>query len=255
MTPLEGTLLGLVQGLTEFLPVSSSGHLVIGQTVLGVTAGGVSFEVLVHAATVVAIVVSFRHRLARVVTGLEPGYAAKLAVATVPVGLVGILLREPVARAFEAPWLVVATLATTGALLLSLYALPRSAAGLAEPGWWATLGIGAAQAVAILPGISRSGTTIVAGLWLGLAPRPAAEFSFLLGIPAIAGAVVVESGALASASNAAPLAFGLGAGVAFVAALAAIAIVFRALEREVFPRFGFYCLAAAAGFAAYLLAA
>ncbi|HUP19056.1 MAG TPA: undecaprenyl-diphosphate phosphatase [Gemmatimonadota bacterium] len=256
MSPLEGALLGFVQGLTEFLPVSSSGHLVIVQTLLGLDGSNLVFDVVVHGATLAAIGVWFRRRLLGLVAAREWTYAGKLAVASLPVALVGGLFAEQVEAAFAAPELVVGTLALTGAALFSLYLRPdtgTSAAGLAQPGWAAALVIGAAQALAILPGISRSGLTIVAGLWLGLAPAAAAEFSFLLGIPAIAGAVVYQlRPTLAAAGGGQGAELLVGAAVAFASGLAAISLVFRLLTRRGFRRFGFYCCSVAIAFAAWL---
>lgn len=255
MTVIEGAVLGLIQGLTEFLPVSSSGHLVIGQTLFGLEGDHLAFDVFVHGATLLAVLVYFRSRLIAILRGWEWRYVVKLALATLPVVVSGVTFYPFVREAFSRPSLVVVFLAVTGMLLLSLYLRGRhgEGTGLQEPGWGTALAIGLFQACALLPGISRSGSTIVAGIWLGLAPAAAVEFSFLLAIPAIAGAIVYESGALRDAAGAgATDAFLVGAGVAFLSALVAIGVVFRTVERRHFRWFGFYCLAAAALFAAWL---
>ena len=149
-------------------------------------------------------------------------------------------------------------LAVTGALLLSLYLRSeddRPGSGALEPGWWTALAIGALQTCALLPGISRSGITIVAGIWLGLAPAAAAEFSFLMAIPAIVGAIVFESEALRTAAEAGMTdIFAIGSVFAFVSAIGAIGLVFRLVDRRRFRWLGFYCLVAAAVFGAWLAA-
>jgi undecaprenyl-diphosphatase len=271
MTLWEGIVLGLIQGLTEFLPVSSSGHLVIGQTFFDLQ-GLLAFDVFVHGATMLAIVVYFRRRLRDLLAGRSPAYVGKLALGTVPASIVGLGFREAIQRAFDSPILVVATLAVTGTALLSLGFAPSARregpgssprggtatppAGNAGPTWAAAWWIGCAQAVAILPGISRSGSTIVTGIWLGLAPAAAAEFSFLLGIPAIAGAMVLElliRGDVSGPWLSAP--FVAGGMMAFLTGLVTIFLVFRLLDRGEFRWFGLYCWAAAAAFGLWLWAA
>lgn len=257
MTVLEAAFLGLVQGLSEFLPISSSGHLVVAQFLFGVRSSQLAFGVLVHGATLMALIFVFRRRLAGLVARRDVDYLGKLALGTVPIAIIGLSFEAAVERAFESIWLVAGCLAVTGTALLSLYRLPdRPRPRPTVPGWSGALLIGLVQAAALLPGVSRSGTTIVAGLWLGLAPAAAAEFSFLLGIPAIAGALLIELGALRTAAGG-----GLGtemvagAVVAFLSGFVAIAVVFRLLERDTFRRFGFYCWSVAAGVATWLLVA
>lgn len=259
MNALDAIILGLIQGLTEFLPISSSGHLVIGQTLLGLPGSHLVFDVAVHGATLAAVVVWFRRRLWALLQGGDLEYVGKLAVATLPVAFVGAFLGRPIETAFGSPWLVVITLSVTGLGLLSLYArregqgAARPVIGRSAPTWRAAVIIGLAQAAAILPGISRSGSTIVAGLWLGLAPAAAAEFSFLLAIPAILGAVAYHASPLWGAAETGQGDLLLyGAGVAFASGLGAIALVLRLLERRGFRRFGFYCFAVAGAFAAWL---
>lgn len=253
MSVLQSIVLGIVQGLTEFLPISSSGHLVIGQTLAGLEEPQLAFDVLVHGATLLAIIVYFRSRLIEIVRQRDVQYVAKLCVATLPIVAVALTLSDAIERAFGSPLLVAGLLAVTGTVLLSLYRLPPDRPSAAPPSWKAAIIIGCAQAVAVLPGISRSGMTITAGLWLGVAPAAAAEFAFLLGIPAIAGAVVYQAGAMGDAvgqGHAAPMI--LGSLTAFAAGLLAIAVVFRLLVKREFRRFGFYCWGIAVAFALYL---
>lgn len=247
MTWWQGAVLGLVQGLTEFLPVSSSGHLVVAQRVLGVARQGVVLEVALHVATLVAVLVVYRRRIWDVLAGLSRKdggswrYAALLALATIPAALAGVLLGDWFEQAFDSLAVVGADFLVTGAILWSTRR-PAARAVLGEPSWRAAGGIGLAQAFAILPGISRSGSTVAAALWAGVRPTQAAEFSFLMSIPVIAGAAVLELPNLGSGTS------GIGPGplvVSFVSALvagiAAIKLLVLLLERGAFHRFAPYC--------------
>ena len=243
-------LLGLVQGVTEFLPVSSDGHLVIGQTLLGLRGSHLAFDVFIHGATLLAILVYFRGRLVGLVRWSALSYVAKLALATLPVVVVATTFYPWIRRAFGEPWLVSVFLAVTGLILLSLFLCPRDhgpGSGILEPGWWTALAIGCIQSFALLPGISRSGTTIVAGIWLGLSPMAAAEFSFLLALPTLGAATLYEGykdrAALATI-GALPIALGLT--VSFVVAWIVIAAFLGYLGKRGLTPFGIYRLALAA---------
>ena len=253
MTLIEALILGLVQGLTEFLPVSSSAHLVMGEELLGANEPGIAFDVLVHGATLLAVLIYFRRRIVQLVRERSWSYAGKIVVGTIPAGVVGLLFESAIERTFAAPGLIVFTLIVTGALLLSLRALPEERHEIEEPSflqaWW----IGCAQMVAILPGISRSGSTIVAARWLGLAPAAAAEFSFLLGVPAVAGAIVLQAGEMRTAAGAGlGLVYTVGWVAALISGIVAIMLVFWLLARRGFAFFGLYCWAAAAAFGTWL---
>lgn len=253
MTTLEALILGIVQGLTEFLPVSSSAHLVMGEELLGANEPGIAFDVLVHGATLLAVFVYFRRRILQLIVERSWAYAGKIVVGTIPAGIVGLALESAIERTFAAPALVVFTLLVTGGVLLSLKAIPEDREEVVEPSWWQAWWIGCAQMMAILPGISRSGSTIVAGRWLGMAPGAAAEFSFLLGVPAVAGAIVLQAGEMRDAAQAGQgLVYAVGLMGALVAGIVAIMLVFRLLARRAFPLFGWYCWAAAIAFGAWL---
>jgi undecaprenyl-diphosphatase len=256
VTTFEAVVLGLLQGLTEFLPVSSSGHLVIGATVLGVPVPGVVFEVFLHVATLLAVVIVYRRKIAELIVGgvrREPTslrYIGFLILATIPAGLVGIFLKESVEVAFDTPAVTGYMLLVTGALLLSTR-LVREDRGALEITLGIALLMGFAQAFAILPGISRSGTTIVAGIWAGTRGDKAAEFAFLMSIPAIGGAALLELGGLAG------MGIGLGpllAGflVALVSGIAAIVTLIWLLRRRAFYLFTFYVWPVALLFLFYL---
>jgi undecaprenyl-diphosphatase len=249
VTAREAFLLGIVQGLTEFFPVSSSGHLAMIQSVLGVSGdGGLVFEIAVHAATLVAIVIFYRRRIVALVTGALRGqaealvYGAKLAVGTVPAVIVGLTAKDAVEDAFASPALVGLCLLVTGSLLLTTRWTTARAHGQ-TPSFAMALAIGCAQAFAILPGISRSGTTVAIALALGLAPAAAAEFSFLLGVVAIAGATVLMLPDIASAGPDMVGTIAIGGVAALVSGVAAIWLFVRMLDRQVFHVFAYYAWA------------
>jgi undecaprenyl-diphosphatase len=245
VTYWESILLGFVQGATEFLPVSSSGHLVIAQTLLHVSVPGIVFEVAVHVATLVSILVAYRVRLAdlarralaRDASALR--YLALIVVASVPAGLVGVLLEDQVEALFESPVVPAVGLLLTGVLLWSTRsALPRATGSVST--WRTALLIGVAQALAITPGVSRSGTTIVAALWLGVEAREAAAFSFLMAIPAIAGAAVLELPNLGGSGVSISLLLA-GSVVACLTGIAAIRTLVILLQKRAFHAFAPYC--------------
>lgn len=214
MTVIKALILGVVQGVTEFLPVSSSGHLVLFGTWLGVRDSSLAFDVLVHLGTLLAVLVALRDDVKGLVRaagkfllGLFQGKAALLrlwqedmycrllglvVIATIPAGVAGLLWEEQIAALFVSVPLVGVNLLVTGTLLwYANKAGARRAAGK-EPSLPQALTVGVAQVAALAPGISRSGTTISAGLFAGLSREMAARFSFLLSLPTIAGAALLQ---------------------------------------------------------------
>jgi len=211
MDLLQATLLGILQGITEFLPVSSSGHLVAGQALLGMESPGVILEVSLHFGTLVAILLVFwEDLLGLAVDGLKglvllgqrkPGEIAASAprfftalavvVGSVPAGLSGVFLKDYITPFFEGDLTACGIfLVVTGLMLLATRWALSGEVEHTGPG--RGLLVGVAQALALLPGISRSGSTIAAGLYVGLERDAAARFAFLLAVPAMAGAVVLE---------------------------------------------------------------
>ncbi len=248
MTPFQAALLGLVQGLSEFLPISSSGHLVLGQALLGVRTGDITFEVIVHFGTLLAVVTALRERVWALVRGCFKRDAAAwrmvlaLGIGTVPAAAVGMLFKDALEAVFSSPAAASGWLVVTGAVLWST----RFRKGYRqEVGVWDAVWIGAAQAFAILPGISRSGMTISTGLWRGVDGREAAAFSFLLSIPVILGATVLKVGELAAYPPAwgalAPLMVGMLA--AYGAGVVAIRWLLALLRGGRLDRFAYYCWA------------
>lgn len=242
----QGLILGLVQGLTEFLPVSSSGHLVLAERLVGFRPEGVFFEVMVHVATLLSVIVAYYRRIVELLRGLFSGepaawqYAGLLLLASLPAAAAGILLKDYFERTFHSmPALGWQFLITAAVLWSTRLAIPRATETRITP--LKALLIGVAQAVAIVPAISRSGTTIAAAMWSRLGARAAAEFSFLMSIIVIAGSGVLEARHIPLGT---PL-FTPGLVWAFVAAmlsgLAAIRFLVRLLESQRFHRFAPYC--------------
>ncbi|MCP5056563.1 MAG: undecaprenyl-diphosphate phosphatase [bacterium] len=257
MGPLEAAWLGIVQGLTEFFPVSSSGHLVIAETLLGHIGEGVLFEIAVHVGTLVAILAFYRERIVGLLVGLRAReaeawrYAGKLVLATLPAVVAGLTAKPFIESLFGEPRLIVLTLLATGALLLTIRRTqPHARAEV--PSWSQAFWIGCAQMLAIAPGISRSGSTLAAALALGVAPLAATEFSFLMAVAAITGAAVLAIPDASAADSATLIACGIGAVAAAVSGLFALRAFVRLLERQRFHLFAYYCFAAALAFAAYL---
>lgn len=251
-------VLGLVQGLTEFIPVSSSGHLVIVPALLGWPRAPVAFDIYLHGATLLAVLLYFQKELVRLATGWrQPGPERRLilllAIATIPAAVAGALFEDRVSRVFADPVGVSLLLIGTGVILVvsEVIARRRSASdqpdlvdGLAAQASPANaLAIGAAQAIAILPGFSRSGWTIGAGLLTGLERPLAAKFSFLMSIPILAGAIAVKLPEL-SGSGISAGALAAGGIAAFVSAYASIAGLIDYLQRRGLLPFAAYCLVA-----------
>jgi undecaprenyl-diphosphatase len=225
--------------------VSSSGHLVLFGHLLGVEHDGILFEVAVHAATLLAVVVFYRARVASLLTGALRGdadawrYGMKLALATLPAVALVLVAERFLEGLFARVAPVGLALWVTGALVYSTrWTLPR--AERPEPGWGEALAIGVAQAVAIVPGISRSGATVATALALGIAPAAAAEFSFMMSIVAVFGAVVRQLPELASVSPEGLAAIAVGGVAALVSGLAALWLFVRLLRARTFHHFAWY---------------
>lgn len=245
----EAIVVGIVQGLAEFLPISSSGHIVLTQFLLGVQSEGILFEVILHVGTLLSVLVYFRKKLWRLTQSLwtkemveERQWILFLGLATLPaVILVLTPLGDLFESAYDNPVLVSGLLLVTGSLLLAPKVIQAKSKELT---WKTALFMGIGQAFAILPGISRSGSTITAGLLSGVKPEKAAEFAFLMSIPAIAGAVVKEKEAFDKLSNDLLTAYLLGAAAAFLSGLFAVYLVLAAIRRGKFEYFAYYCFAA-----------
>jgi len=261
MTLLEAIILGIVQGLTEFFPVSSSGHLVLAEAVLDVNPPGVSFEVLVHLATVLSVLAVYRRRVAELAVGVlridrsSIRYIGLLLLASVPAALAGTTLTEEVSSLFDMPILVAVALLVTGAVVYATRWLVDRG-DRRDPGWRGSFAVGVAQALAIIPGISRSGFTVATAMMAKTRREAAAEFSFLLSVPAILGASVLQAPELLSGgSGIGGVSLAAAAVAAFGAGLLAIVLFVRLLRTRLFHRFAYYCWAVGGAYILYVLIA
>jgi undecaprenyl-diphosphatase len=238
MTVAQSAVLGVVQGVTEFLPISSSGHLILIPRLLGWPDQGLAFDAAMHLGTLAALLVYFHADLSRMLRGLDRRLAWILVAATVPAGIAGLLFDKAISRHLRSP-LLVATMLIGWALVMWAvdHRADRRARRIGRPvdvGWGAGMLVGVAQALALVPGTSRSGVTITAGLAAGMSRATAARFAFLLGIPVTGAAGAVKLlGLLREGVDAAlvgPLVVGLAA--ACLAGLAAVWFLVHFLERR-----------------------
>lgn len=258
----KAIIVGIVQGLAEFLPVSSSGHIVLTQYLLGIREAGaahqedLSFEIVLHLGTLVSVLIFFRRSLWKLTLSLvrkemveERKMILWLGIATVPAVIAALLFKDFFEGAPGKPVLVSGLLIVTGLILF----VPRLLKGrAAKIGLKSSLVMGVGQAFAILPGISRSGSTIAAGLVSGVKAEKAAEFSFLMSIPAIAGGFVLTMKDQLEVSNSFGEALGscfnqayvVGAIAAAIVGLFAIYLVMGAVRRGRLEYFSYYCFAA-----------
>ncbi len=258
MTLTQALALGVLQGGTEFLPISSSGHLVLAQNLLPDLSGPLLlFDVVVHLGTLLAIALLFRARiwqLLRAAVSLIPGagdlgvpevdrrWVGLIVAGSVPTAIIGLLLRDLTESLLQRPAHVGAALLLTAALLLVSEHLGRRTRESADLRLVDALAVGVAQGLAVIPGISRSGATVATALWRDVRGDVAVEFSLLLSMPAVAGAallVALESGDTLAAADLAPLAVGFAAALA--SGLAAVkALQWVVTQRRLAP-FAVYC--------------
>lgn len=253
MDTLQAIVLGIVQGITEFLPVSSSGHLQIAKELLGVELdNNITFDVTLHAATVCSTIVVMRAELLRLLRGCfsrhfndEQAYVLKIILSMIPAGIVGVLFADRIEALFSSLAFVGVMLLLTAALLaFAYYARPRTKSDVTYRDAFV---IGLAQAAATLPGLSRSGSTIAAGLLLGDSRESAARFSFLMVIPVILGKMLLDilSGEMGGMAVPAPALAG-GFIAAFVVGALACSFMIEIVRRGKLIWFALYCAAAGA---------
>ncbi len=262
LTYIQAIVLGVLQGLTEFLPISSSAHLALGQGLFNLDPRSQSmllFDVCAHVGTVVAVLIILARPTGRFLSRLiretnrdwnQKRYAWRVALlgilASIPTAAIGFGFRRQFEAAFAQPVLIGACLMVTGVLLVSTKSVPRGRRGWAKFAWWQAVLVGFAQGAAILPGISRSGATISVAVFLGLRRRWAAEFSFLVAVPAILGATLVQ---LSDASRVAELPSAsipwgpilVGSLVSFLVGLVALKILLGVVRMRALHYFAPYC--------------
>ena len=224
-------ILAIVQGIAEFLPISSSGHLVVLNELFGTGKGSLELNIILHLGTLLAILVFYRRRILDLLT-VDRRVIPLLLAGTIPAAVVGVILKKNFESILEQALVAGIMLPITGAMLLWLRRMDEGEQEYQEISYFNAILIGFAQAFAILPGISRSGSTIVAGVALGLKRQSAATFSFLLAIPVIAGATVLELKDMldGEGSATAPWLLIIGAAIAFAVGLVSLNWLVKWLE-------------------------
>ena len=246
---LYAAILGIVQGIAEFLPISSSGHLVLADEILKQLSGttlpaeSATMSIALHFGTLLAIIVVYRRELPGIIRDFS--LLKLILLATIPVGVVGLLFKDTVETTFNTPLLTGGALIVTAFFLLAGRHLQRRQLVPSELTAASAGIIGVFQAIAIVPGISRSGITISAGLACGLTREQAARFSFLIAVPAIGGASLVKAkdlitGQVIAGSNFAPVV--LGTLIAFIVGIAALRWLLKIVTADRLHWFACYCL-------------
>ncbi len=255
MDAIYSVILGLLQGATEFLPVSSSGHLILAEHFLGLADTPISFDVTLHLGTLLAVLSYFWRDWLDMLKGLpESRLLYLLVLGTIPGAALGYLMEDIVSTTLRSPWVVVATLSGVALLLYCGERWSRQERAFEGIGWKDALVIGCAQAMAIVPGVSRSGITMTAALFLGIERQAAARFSFLLSAPIIAGAGLFEGLKLwEEGLHGLNACYAWGLFAAVVSGYVAIAFLMRFLTRHTFYPFVYYRLALALLVATLLL--
>jgi undecaprenyl-diphosphatase len=230
---MKSLILGIVQGLTEFLPVSSSGHLVMLKHWLNFQSEGATIEAILHFATLLAIIVFFRRKILDYVTKER---ILIIIVGTIPIALIGIIFKDEIKLLFNNYLLVTVTLSLTG-LMLFLSKNPKESKE--DLDLKMAFIIGLAQALALTPGISRSGFTVATALLLGVTRKKAFEFSFILAIPALLGAFIINIPDILE-TNIEVLSLLTGAAAAFFSGLLALWIFYRVIIKKNLYLFSYY---------------
>lgn len=255
MGPSTGqvVVLGALQGVAEFLPVSSSGHLALAEILFGIKQGGLALDVMLHGGTLLATLLVLRHRVGQAIAGgarslVRPSRlgltaggrdARTVIVASVPTAIIGLGLHSAVESWTSSPLIIGVGFLSTAALLVSTRW--AKVGDDAQPSLAGALIIGVCQGLAVVPGISRSGSTIAAALWLGVRPDRAFELSMLMSLPAVAGAMIVESRHMSGAAGSLVHAT-LGALVALILGVAALLALRRVTVRGHFSLFALWVL-------------
>jgi len=262
MSYVEAIILGIVQGLTEFLPVSSSGHLELGKAILGdnsLPQDSLLFTVIVHFATALSTVIVFRKEILEILKGLmqfkyndEFDFSVKIVASMIPAGFMGIFFADEIEQLFNRQLLLVgAMLSVTGILLI---VADRAATTKRKISFFDAVIIGISQALAILPGISRSGATISTAVLLGVDRTRAASFSFLMVIPLIIGKIakdILDGAIVWNSDHLSVMAVGFMA--AFVTGLIACTLMIRIVQRSQLKYFSYYCFLVGFGAILYQL--
>ena len=253
MNILKAFILGIIQGLTEFLPVSSSGHLVLAEHYLNFHKPGISFEVVLHFGSVIAVLIYFRKDIYKLLKSLflisskesehlnNRNTLFYLIVATTVTAIIGLYFEDILTKTFSLLYLPSMLLFVTGIILFMSDKISTRGLKPHQLGVRKSILIGLGQAFAILPGISRSGTTIALGIFTGLERREAARFSFLLSIPAILGANILKITKIIELEKVYLLSYIVGALAAFVSGYLVISLLITIVRKQKLKYFAFYC--------------
>ena len=256
MSFIQAIYLGIIQGLTEFIPVSSSGHLVLAQYFWGIGENSsIVFELFMHLGTLLAVVVYFRSMLWDLLKSLfswkntmnqethrkNRNMVLYLIIATIGTGIVYLIFGDAFKHVYDLPGVVAALIIVTGAIVFASDYLKDRGIPASNMGFWRSVIIGISQGFAILPGISRSGTTIAASLATGIKRRDAAHFSFLLSIPAILAANISEYRAFTQLDTSSLYIYLAGFLAAFIVGYFVISFLIRLIESSHLKYFAYYC--------------
>ncbi|MFA4981651.1 MAG: undecaprenyl-diphosphate phosphatase [Candidatus Omnitrophota bacterium] len=242
MTITQAIILGIVQGITEFFPISSSGHLVALQGIFGLKESKIAFDIFLHFGTLVAVLAFFRKEILALF-GKERKLLLFLVIASIPTFIIAIVFKDMAERLFAAPKVVGYMLLVTGAWLIASVLFSKKIETRKELTAADSILIGIAQGIAIIPGISRSGATIATGFLAGLDKELCVRFSFLLSIPAVLGAIVFKARKIAGAlTGQDPLTFIAGGLAAMCVGLIAIKLLLKMARSDKFYMFGVYCI-------------
>ena len=255
---LKIIILSVIQGLTEFLPVSSSGHLVLAEHFMSFKAPeGAVFEVILHAGTLAAVIIFYRRKFAALLTGIfsferaSVLYAAWVVLSMIPAGILYALTGSSLEEKYEEPIFVARALIAAGIFMTATVLLKNKQSEQNEKArmsanpikWYQALAMGVAQAIAMLPGVSRSGSTITMARFFGVRPKDAAEFSFIMSVPVIGGAALLKilkhHNEISAAQS---LQYGVGAIVAGIVGIIAIKTFVALLDKGRLWVFGVYCI-------------
>lgn len=247
MTILDSIILGIVQGLTEFLPVSSSGHLVLFQRFLGLEEPGVTLEVLLHFGTLLSVFWVFRKDFIDLLSFHRSLYQRRflllLIIGVIPTGIIGILFKSRVESAFQSTMIVGIMLLVTGGLVWLINSISSGEKDIKKMRYTDALWIGVMQGLAVIPGISRSGSTIAGALWRGLERETAVRYSFMLSSPVILGATLLEAGEMYKTGIESMMLWNYAVGglFAFLFGIFAIRFFINLLAKKRFHYFSYYC--------------
>ncbi|MBU1262504.1 undecaprenyl-diphosphate phosphatase [bacterium] len=253
---MNDVILGIIQGLTEFLPISSSGHLVLTKKLLGIEPD-IAFDVFLHFGTLIALFCFYIKRITAIFSGfiksfgkrelikqdINARFAYLILVGTVPTFIIALFFKDTFESLFSEPRIVVSFLFITGLLLFATKIWSRETKGILEMGFLDAIIIGTFQGIAIAPGISRSGSCLSSGLFLGLKRETAFDFAFLLSFPAIIGAFLSKTKDMLEVGGGIPLGYLMGAGVAFVFGLLSLFLLAKIVKGGKVHYFAYYCWA------------